>query len=296
MTTLGPVLLIGMSLGLGGFLVLLGLQRSTPRLDDAIAVLDGQVTASPQVGPDADEHGLEAAGWWAHRHLRLPVTERQQQLLNMQQRSIGDFFAERFVLALAGLLLPVMWTALQFMAGNPVSATPLIASLAGAVGGYFLADVRLARSASTLQRSTTESLHTFFDLVALERLANQSAVQAVSSAAEISDAPLFRRISAGLERARLEQRAPWHELKAISAQWRMPELGDFADVMQLEEQGAPLAEVLQARVRELRDAHLASQRAAAQEATESMAVWMTIPALLLGVTFVIPPLLRLAGT
>lgn len=70
-------------------------------------------------------------------------------------------------------------------------------------------------------------------------------------------------------------------------------ISDFADVMQLEEQGAGLAEVLQARVRELRDAHLSQQREVAQEASESMSLWMTLPALLPGVALLTPALLTL---
>ena len=117
----------------------------------------------------------------------------------------------------------------------------------------------------------------------------------VVAAAGISDAPLFRRISSGLERARLEQSTPWPELRRVAREWDIPELDDFADVMKLEEQGAALAGVLQARVRELRDSHLSQQRTAAHEATESLTLWMTLPALLLGLTFIIPPLLKLAG-
>ncbi len=296
MTQLGMAVAVGMMLGLGSFLVAAGARRGTVRLGDALAWMDG---VTHRTGPaETVAHttaGLEGFGWWLHRRLRLPVTARQQQLLLMQDRSVGDFFAERLVLSFAGFALPTVWMAMQYLLGYPTGALPLLFSLVGAVAGYLLADLRLGRHATVVSRSTTESLHTFFDLVALERLANQSATQAVASAASISGAPLFRRISAGLERAQLEQMPPWRELRRIADEWRVPELSDFADVMQLEEQGAALADVLQARVKELRSAHLARQRAAAQEATEALAIWMTIPALLLGVTFVVPPLLRLSG-
>lgn len=66
--------------------------------------------------------------------------------------------------------------------------------------------------------------------------------------------------------------------------------------MRLEEQGAGLAETLQARVRELRDAHLAEQKEKAQAASEAMTLWMTIPALLLGVALLTPALLSLTGS
>ena len=66
--------------------------------------------------------------------------------------------------------------------------------------------------------------------------------------------------------------------------------------MQLEEQGAGLAETLRARVRELRDAHLSAEKERAQAASESMTLWMTIPALLLGCALLAPALLKLVGS
>ncbi|RMB61425.1 hypothetical protein EAX62_01850 [Tessaracoccus antarcticus] len=286
------MVLCGTAVGLGLFGIVVGATRRTVRLVDALALLDGHPALVAPVATSGGT-GLEGAGGWLQRRLRLPVTARQQQLLLLQDRTVADFFAEKLVLALAGLLLPVLWMVLQVAVGTPPDMLPLLFSAAGGVLGYFLADWRLARSSHQLRRTTTESIHTFFDLVALERMANASATQSVAAAASISDAPLFRRITSGLERARLEQTAPWPELRRVATEWNVPELDDFADVMQLEEQGAALAEVLQARVRELRDAHLAEQRTAAHSDTESLTLWMTLPALLLGLAFIIPPLLRL---
>ena len=292
----GLMVLSGALVGLGTFTMVLGATRRTLRLDDALAVLDGVSRAPIAVHHDDDAQGLEAVGGWVQRRLRLPVTVQQQQLLLLQGRTVADFFAEKLVLTLAGILLPAMWLLLQSVLGGTPGSLPLLFSVLGGVGGYFLADWRLSKSSTQLRRTTTQSIHTFFDLVALERMANASATQAVSAAAAISDAPLFRRITSALERARLEQTAPWPELRRVAKEWDMPELDDFADVMKLEEQGAALADVLQARVRELRDAHLAQQRSAAHAATESLTLWMTLPALLLGLAFVIPPLLRLTSS
>jgi len=294
-STLGLMVLCGTIVGLGVASVIGGSLRRTLRLSDALMVLDG---VDPLPLPDAGGQpvGMEAMGGWLQRRLRLPLTVKQQQLLLLQDRSVADFFTEKLVLSLTGLLLPTLWLVLQFVLGATPGPLPLLFSVLGGVGGYFLADLRLSRSSVQLRRTTTESIHTFFDLVALERLANASASQAVAAAAGISDAPLFRRITSGLERARLEQATPWPELRRVGREWNIPELDDFADVMKLEEQGAALAGVLQARVRELRDSHLAQQRAAAHEATESLTLWMTLPALLLGLAFIIPPLLKLTSS
>ena len=70
-------------------------------------------------------------------------------------------------------------------------------------------------------------------------------------------------------------------------------LRDVADVMRLDEQGAALGGALRARVRELRDSHLMSQKIEAQQVSESLTIWMVIPALVFGLILLTPPLLRM---
>lgn len=293
MGLMGSLMLAGMVIGAGVLLIVIGALRSPVRLADALAVLDGTTPTPREEKPE--RHGLEAVGSWLQSTLHLPVSRRQQRLLLLSGRSVADFFAEKLVLLIAGMLAPVVWLVMQVLLGSPATPMPLILSPLLGVGGYFLTDLRLSKASRHVRRSTAESVHTFFDLVALERLANASATQAVTQAATISDAPLFRRMAAGLERCRLEQTTPWRELHSIADEWDLPELGDFADIMRLEEQGAALAETLQARVRELREAHLSQQRTRAQEDTEALTIWMTLPALILGLTFIIPPLFILVG-
>lgn len=289
--TLGMAIAAGMVAGFGVLLLIRGATAPPVRLGDALAVLERRQ-------PQPTAFVAEPQGWVerAQRRLRLPLSDRQQKLLLLQGRTVGDFFVEKMVWTLAGFFVPVLWSLTELMLGNPVGLTPLLVALAGAAGGFFVADVRLRTGAQQHQRAAVDGIHTFFDLVVLERLANASAAQASANAAAISDAPLFRRITAGLERARMEQVQPWAELRRIAEEWDVPELSDFADVMRLEEQGAGLAETLQARVRELRDAHLAEQKEKAQAASEAMTLWMTIPALLLGVALLTPALLSLTGS
>lgn len=282
----------GMVLGFGAFLVLRGSLRVPVRLDDALAGLGRR---GRLLTPEATQPGLEGFGERTRRRLRLPLTASQQRLLQQQGRAVGDFFVEKMVWTLLGGLLPLLWALTMAAMGRAAGLAPLGLSLLGAVLGYFVADVRLRSGARQARRRTSDSIGTFFDLVVLERLANASAAQAAANAATISDAPLFRRITAGLERAQMEQTTPWNELRIIADEWECPELKDFADVMQLEEQGAGLAGTLRARVKELRDANLARQKAQAQTASEAMTIWMTIPAMLLGVALLVPSLLGLLG-
>ena len=140
-----------------------------------------------------------------------------------------------------------------------------------------------------------EALNTLFDLVVLERLANMSATQAMAAAARLSDVPVFVHIRGALERARLEQRPPWTDLHRLSRELELPSIADMADVMRLDDQGAALAGVLTARVKELRDAHLTRERVRAHQASEAMTLWMSIPVVVFALAFLIPPLLTMSG-
>lgn len=283
---------LGMAVGLGLYLILRGCLPSPVRLADALGALSPR---PPAREPATATGGLEGLAERFQRLLRLPLSQRQQRLLNFQGRTSADFFAEKLVWMLAGLLLPGLWAAVQLAFGERPGLVPLGMAAIGAVAGYFVADLRLRGGAQRSRASAIDGIHTFFDLVVLERLANASAAQASAHAAEVAEAPLFRRIAEGLERARMEQVQPWDELRRIAAEWDVTELTDFADVMQLEEQGAGLADVLRARVRELRDAHLSAQKTRAQEASEALSLWMTMPALLLGVALLTPALLTILG-
>lgn len=291
MTIWGWAIATGMLLSGGVFLVVLGTMRRPVSLATALAQLSDLPPAAG--GKEAEPEGLEAAGSWFKRVFRLPLTPAQERLLLRSGRSVADFFTEKLLLAATGLLLPLVWAAMMAAFGMTPPLFPMLLGPALAVGGYLLADWRLRKGAGGTNQATIESLHTFFDLVVLERLANASASQAAANAANLAEAPLFRRISTGLEKARLEQSSPWRELEFIAAQWDLPELGDFADVMRLEEQGAALAETLLARVAELREGHNALLRTRAEQEAEGLTIWMTIPALALGLAFIVPPLLTL---
>ena len=66
--------------------------------------------------------------------------------------------------------------------------------------------------------------------------------------------------------------------------------------MQLDETGAALSGTLRARVRELRDAHLTHEQIKASAAAEGMTIYMTLPALIFGLIFLVAAMLRiLAG-
>lgn len=173
---------------------------------------------------------------------------------------------------------------------------PGLLSLVLAAVGFILPDIALRVAARDIDADAAEALLVFFDLVTLERLANQSAPQSLRAAAAMSDVAVFASIRGALERARLQQSLPYGELRELGRSLALPALVDLADVMRLDESGASLTSTLRARVRELRDAHLAASKMQAAEVSERMTVFMVIPSLILGLFFLVPPLLTLVGS
>lgn len=283
---------------LGGLTVLVrALVPATPRLSDALETLSFEpiVDLVPGGSAGLPTTRLERIGSWLHRRSPVAVSERQRQLLELRGQSLSAFFAEKLIMAGVGAALPLVTSACVLLLFDLSLAVPVLATLLGLVVGWFVPDLQLSRGEKASRGAASEGLFTYFDLVVLERLANRSGTQALQSAASMSASPLFLRIQAALERARLEQRPPWPELKRVATQLNLPQLADLADVMSLDETGAALSETLRARVRELRDAHRNEVTIAAQQVSERMSVAMVIPALVFGLIFLVPPLLRLIG-
>lgn len=283
------VLLPGMLLALGIVLVALAFRPQYVRLDDALAALGDTRGAEA----DAEVAGGERLGaWWLARR-PVAVTPAMRRALQLKGRSLARHYTIKLIAAVVGFAAPLVFGLLASLLLGADITYPLLLCLVGAAVGFVLPDILLRSEGSDLATDATESLLTYFDLVTLERLANQSATQALHAAAALSDNAVFGHIREALERARLEQRAPYAELKALGQELDLPALVDLADVVRLDESGAALSTTLQARVRELRDAHTTSMKVEAQKVSERMTIFMVIPSLIFGLIFLAPPLLRL---
>jgi len=284
-------ILAGGLLGFGLWAVVGVLVPTAPRLADALDLLDGRLASAPETSGS----GIDRVGNWVRWRLRRPVTTDTLRRLRMAGRSVDRHYAYKVLCALAGLLVPPMFGLGLVLSGIAGFEVPAAIGLVSAFIGFFLPDIVLRRSEREVNADATEALLTYFDLVTLERLANSSGSQALRSAAAVSDVAVFATIRDALERARLEQRAPYTELHRLGVELELPALVDAADVMSLDEAGAALSDALRARVRELRDAHLTQAKIAAASVSERMALFMVIPSLVFGLFFLVPPILRLVG-
>lgn len=283
----------GLCLGAAVFFIVGGLIPGRPSLSASLANLEHRrpmpiVAIEPQTR-------AERWGAWLHQHSPIPVARRTQQMLQLQDISLAEFHARKLLYAVLGAAVPAIVGTFTALLGVPVGLIPGGVTLMGAILGWFLPDLTVHRQARVVRHDAAESLFTYFDLVTLERLANASAVQALTSSADVADSPLFRQIRAALERSRLEQQPPYDNLAELAQRLDLPQLNDLVDVMRTDEHGAALADNLRSRVRELRDEHLTATRLAATQVSENMTLPMTIPALLFALLFLVPPVLRLVG-
>ena len=288
-----PVVLApGMLAVLGVLLVIASFRPQHVRLDDALASLADTRATEPAAAADAPA-GERLGLWWLARR-PVVVTPALARSLELKGRSVARHYTVKVIAALVGLALPLLAGLIAALVGAD-AGLPLLLSLVGAVVGFLVPDLLLRGEGGSLQSDATESLLTFFDLVTLERMANQSGTQSLHAAAHVSDTTIFAQVRSALERARLEQRMPYAELKGLGRRLELPALVDLADVMRLDESGAALSTTLRARVKELRDAHLTSQKVEANRVSERMTVFMVIPSLLFGLIFLVPPILKLVS-
>lgn len=290
MTALALVL-PGVVVALGIVLLVAAFRPRHARLDDALSVLAD--TAPPAAEPFEAPTGLDRLGAWWVRSRQVVAPQELQRQLRLRGRSLIRHYAYKLVGAGVGFLLPLLMGVALWVGFGESPLVPLVLSLALALVGFLMPDLLLRSAGADATEDATEALLTFFDLVTLERLANQSGTQSLHAAAALSDAPVFADIRAALDRARLQQRAPYTDLKELGRELDLPALRDLADVMRLDESGASLSSALRARVKELRDGHLTTMKMAASEVSERMTIFMVIPSLVLGLFFLVPPLLTL---
>jgi hypothetical protein len=289
------VVLSGVLVAAGFASLAIALIPAAPRLEDALSRVQGDVESnlipSSDVGPTSTRS--ERLGAFLYRRSPFPLTDRQRQSLKLQDKSIAEFYSDKAVMAVVGAVIPAVLAISFGWIVESATSYPAILAIVGAMIGFFVPDLLLLQTTAAARSGAVEALLVYIDLVTLERLANASATQALHNAANLSEAGIFTQIRTALQRAQLEQHSPYGELRRLAEQLNLPELTDIADVMQLDETGASLSGSLRARVRELRDAHLTEEQLKASATAEGMTLYMTLPALIFGLFFMVPPLMKI---
>ena len=290
---LTAAVLLGATGGLGVTLIARELLPSDPHLASALdrlaptrIGLDAPAVQEPAAG-DGSTGALEhRVGVWAQRHLvDAPFVRIPPKELLLLRIPVARHLGQKVLMALLGLLFPAVFIVVTAAAGYaPPIALPAVFALVLAAVLFVVPDLDVRRKASAAREEFARATSAYLDLTALERAAGAGATQSLEQAVTVGDSWVFVRLREQLIRARLSGTPPWDGLHDLATELSLPELSDLADIMRLSgEEGAAVADTLQARSRGLRAALLTKEQTRANEESERMVV----PVALLGLIFLI---------
>ncbi|MGW3491600.1 type II secretion system F family protein [Streptomyces sp. NPDC001054] len=240
---------------------------------DGVSVRTG--SATERLGRWLQDHGLSVA---------LPVTD-----LRLLRKSPAEHLGKRVVMALYGLLAPLLLEAMLAAAGAALPLPlPAAVGLVLAVVLWLAPGHDVAREAAAARLVVRHAAASYLERVALARISNSGAAQALTDTADVGDGWIFARMRAVFAEAELAGVTPWDALKQLGEELDIPELTRPADTLALAGDGAAVYSTLQAQARQLRVALLSDAKAKANEASASMILPVTAAVILMLMFVMIP--------
>lgn len=274
MLTHAPLMLAGLIAATGLWLLILALVPTQARLADAVERLSPRTLrlAPARTTAAAPTTRLQRLATNLHaRAPQLPGISPTSADLAMLTTTPADLVIRKLLYSLAGLTLPLVYTAATSTFLNLGLALPAAAGIFGAFAGWFLPDSQLRTRAKARRAEFVRACVAYLQLVAIQRMASANVYSAMTGAAQVSDSWPFRRIRAELIRAEWAHIPPWEALTALGEQIEVTELADIGDIMRTAgETGAGVADSLLARANALRDQLLAEATTEANKATTAM--------------------------
>lgn len=268
-------------LALPGVLAALGVLAVIAAALPARPALGAALDRLGAVGGEAEPNGPTRwdarLGAWVHGRLPdLAVFTPPAADLNLVGTEISTFYRDKTLFALAGLVAPGVVGIAFEASGLGSFALPAALGLPLAAGGWMLPDRMLRVKAKSARLEFARAVAVYLELVAAERKRGAPASRALATAASVGTSWVFTRIRDELTRARLAGTTPWSALNELADEIGVPELADVAKIVRLSgEEGASVADSLRSRGRTLRGHLLASEHAAANQASERMSVPLT---------------------
>ncbi|WP_046500625.1 type II secretion system F family protein [Streptomyces odonnellii] len=224
--------------------------------------------------------------------ITLPVKD-----LNLLRISPAEHLGRRVLFTLYGLLLPQLLQALLALAGTPFPFTvPVFFSLLLGVLFWVWPGRDVARDAAAARLVVRHSAASYLERVALARVANSGAAQALTQTAEVGDGWIFVRMRQAFRQADLAGVTPWEALKQLGDELDIPELTRPADTLALAGDGAAVYATLQAQARQLRIALLTDAKAQANAASAAMVLPVTFGVILMLTFVMIPVTITILGS
>lgn len=302
----GWAILAGTIVGLGVALLAAGLlPAAAPDLHAALARLDAAPTGAQDralgTGWGTSSAGPRARPWWTRLGEwvagRTPAAgpfaapAADLRLLGIAPVS---FAAARTATASAGLAFPgVLWAATGLAGVTLPVALPAVLGVGLAAAGWLMPAAVLSQRAAQARAGLRVALSAYLDLVALERAAAGSPVEALEAAAEVGHGPAFTLIRGRLLLAARSGTSPYTALADLAGEIGVAELRELADIAAIAADGAAVYATLLAKSRSLRNAIGTDAQATANAASERL----VFPVVLLGTAFLLlvfyPALARL---
>lgn len=269
---MAALLICGGLVGIGVWLVYLGLYPPRPALRDRLAQLE-----APR--PMATSRAL--SGWRASgARMVLTLTSSRQDSATAADLAVCDRSRERLAVdqlsaAVAGACLPVLFVALV-AAGGAVHITPalvVVASLGLAVAGFVTPRTLLRSDARRRRDEFDRALSVYLDVVTILLAGGRGVESALWDAAETAGTWPFWRIRVALEAAQHQGRSAWSTLDELADRLELPALRELTSSITLAgDSGARVRTSLTAKAASLRDRQLADAHATAERASEQMSL------------------------
>jgi hypothetical protein len=260
------------------------LSSALDRLDASKVSPSSLLEAQPLTGSLPERVGNRLLAELGDR-IALPLRD-----LNLLRISPAEHLGKRVLFALYGLIVPLLLQAVLALGGAPLPfAVPAALSLGLAVLFWLWPGREVAKQAGQARLVVRHAAASYLERVALARVANSGAAQALTDTARVGDNFIFERMRQVFHQADLAGITPWDALKQLGEELDIPELTRPADTLALAGDGAVVYTTLQAQARQLRIALLADQKARANEASAAMILPVTF-AVILMITFVMIPL------
>ncbi|HWG99719.1 MAG TPA: hypothetical protein VNV66_10425, partial [Pilimelia sp.] len=191
------VVLCGAGIGIGVWLILVGLRPRPPRLDKALAALQPITEPEPAAPTGGDGH---SPGWAARlgspvvrllQRAGLPTARVRADLATIG-KPVTVHLSEQAAAVLVGLLLPTTVGVLLAVAGMGTGLTmPLLGGLMFAATGYLALDLGVRGDAAAHRAAFTHALSSYLDLVVVAMAGGAGVDQALDDAAAVGRGPAY---------------------------------------------------------------------------------------------------------
>ncbi|GAA1291654.1 type II secretion system F family protein [Saccharothrix xinjiangensis] len=197
-------------------------------------------------------------------------------------RSTSTHLAEKAILTVAGLLLPVLSAVVLTMAGSgPGLQFPIVAGVLLAAVGFALPDLQARSEAARLRVGFRHALSAYLDLVWITLAGGAGVDSALGDSVDIGRGWAFEQLRRALDTAHLTRTPPWAALRRLGEELDVTELAELAASVNLAgTEGAKVRTSLAAKAHALRTHQITEAEGEAQAATERMS--LPVMALFLG--------------